>query len=94
MTVPAHPKPRSTRWTKEQIRHARSVPLAPLLLNRGLNLLPLETGNFSPEQHPGLLVKDNYWRWPERDLDGNTIDFFIRVLELSFHQAMTEITGS
>ena len=92
MTAQAHPNQKATRWTKEQIRHARSVPLAPLLARRGLNLLPLNAGNFAIEEHPGLLVKESYWRWPERELAGNTIDFFIRVLDRSFHQAMREIT--
>jgi hypothetical protein len=38
--------------------------------------------------------KDSYWRWPERDLAGNAIDFFMRVLGLSFHDAMRQITGA
>ena len=33
-----------------------------------------------------------YWRWPERNLAGNAIDFFMRVLNLSFHDAMRHIT--
>jgi hypothetical protein len=43
--------------------------------------------------YPGLIVKDSYWRWPERNLAGNAIDFFMRVLGLSFHDAMCQITG-
>ncbi len=27
-----------------------------------------------------LIVKDSYWRWPERNLSGNAIDFFVRVV--------------
>jgi hypothetical protein len=42
----------------------------------------------------GLLIKDSYWRWPERNLAGNTIDFFAQVLGLSFNDAMNQITGS
>ena len=42
----------------------------------------------------GLILKQSYWRWPQRNLAGNTIDFFVRVLGLSFHQAMREISGS
>ena len=92
MTAPAHPNQKATRWTKEQIRHARSVPLAPLLVRRGLKLLPLNAGNVALEQHPGLLVKECYWRWPDRELAGNTIDFLTKVLHRSFQQAMLEIT--
>ena len=43
---------------------------------------------------PGLVVKDSYWRWPERGLAGNTIDFFVQVFGLSFHDAMKAITAS
>ena len=56
--------------------------------------LPRESGNFTLPAYPGLIVKDSYWRWPERDLAGNAIDFFMRVLGLSFHDAMRQITGS
>ena len=44
--------------------------------------------------YPGLLVKDRYWRWPERDLAGNAIDFWVQVLGLTFHEAMRLITGT
>ncbi len=50
-----------------------------------------EAGNFLLPAYPGLIVKDSYWRWPERDVAGNAIDFFMRVL--SFHDAMRAITG-
>ncbi len=39
-------------------------------------------------------VKDSYWRWPERNLAGNAIDFHVQVLGLSFHDAMRQITGT
>ena len=41
---------------------------------------------------PGLLLKDSYWRWPERELAGNAIDFFVQVLGLSSNDAMRQIT--
>jgi hypothetical protein len=51
--------------------------------------------NFNNDRpaYPGLIVKDSYWRWPERDLAGNAIDFFVQVLGLSFNDAMHQITG-
>jgi hypothetical protein len=82
------------RWTREQIRAARIAPLVPLLQRRGLPLVEHEAGNFVLPTHPGLIVKDSYWRWPERNLAGNAIDFFMRVLGLSFHDAMRQITGT
>jgi hypothetical protein len=65
----------------------------PLLQQRGLELITQEAGNFSLPAYPGLIVKDSYWRWPERNLAGNAIDFCMRVLGLSFHDAMRQITG-
>jgi hypothetical protein len=82
------------RWTREQIRAARLAPLAPLLQRRGLILVEREAGNYELAAHPGLILKDSYWRWPERNQAGNAIDFFMRVLGMSFHDAMRAITGT
>jgi hypothetical protein len=75
------------RWSREQIRAARLAPLGPLLQERGLQLVAREAGNFLLPTYPGLLVKDSYWRWPERNLAGNAIDFHVQVLGLSFSAA-------
>jgi hypothetical protein len=91
VTSPLH---KTQRWSREQIRAARIAPLVPLLEKRGLKLIPLEAGNFILPAFPGLIVKDSYWRWPERNLAGNTIDFHVQVLGLSFHDAMRQITGA
>ena len=85
---------RPAPWTREQIRGARMAPLAPLLERRGLQLVETGGGNFLVATYPGLIVKDSYWRWPERNLGGNSIDFFVQVLGLSFHDAMKAITPS
>jgi hypothetical protein len=85
---------RSPRWSREQIRAARMAPLVPLLQKRGMALIELPADNFELPTHKGLLLKASYWRWPERDLAGNTIDFFVKVLGLSFNDAMRQITGS
>ena len=81
------------RWSREQIRAARLAPLVPLLQKRALQLIKQEAGNYLLPAYPGLIVKDSYWRWPERHLAGNAIDFFMRVLGLSFHDAMRQITA-
>jgi hypothetical protein len=94
------PSPKSSpygsapRWTREQIRAARLAPLVPLLQRRGLQLLERDAGNYELSTHPGLILKDSYWRWPQRDLAGNAIDLFTQVLGLSFHDAMRAITGT
>lgn len=75
------------RWTREQIRAARVAALAPLLQQRHLELIARPADNFELAAYPGLLVKDSYWRWPQRQLAGNAIDFFVQVLGLSFHDA-------
>lgn len=82
-----------TRWSREQIRAARKAPLTQLLRRRGMELRELDVGNFTLTTHAGILLKDNYWRWPQRQLAGNTIDFFTQILGLSFHDAMLNITA-
>ena len=81
------------RWTREQIRAARQVELAPLLQKRGVPLREREAGNFEMESQKGILIKASYWRWPERNMAGNTIDFYVKVLGLSFSDAMRELSG-
>jgi hypothetical protein len=93
MTTHRPDRNRAPRWSRQQIRAARLAPLAPLLEQRGLQLIEREAGNFLVAAFPGLIVKDSYWRWPDRDLAGNAIDFFVHVLGLSFHDAMRQITG-
>jgi len=90
MTAPS-PNP-APRWTREQIRAARLAPIWPILQRRGLQLREREAGNFEALDYPGLIIKDSYWRWPEREIAGNAIDFCMKVLGLSFHDAMREIT--
>ena len=81
------------RWSRQQIRAARMAPLVPLLQQRGLQLIQRPAGNFELADYKGLLLKDSYWRWPERNLAGNAIDFFVKVLGFSFNDAMRQITG-
>ena len=96
MTTPSSSSGRrqGPRWTRQQIRSARKAPLVALLQKRGLQLVELEAGNFQLPAFPGLIVKDSYWRWPDRNLAGNTIDFFVQVLGKSFDDAMRHITAS
>jgi len=89
-----NPLPKAIRWTRKQIRAARLAPLAPLLQKRGLQLIAREAGNFTLPAYPGLIVKDSYWRWSERHLADNAIDFCVQVLGLSFHDALRQITGA
>ncbi len=91
MTAINH-SPNTRRWTREQIRAARIAPLVPLLRKRGLELIELPAGNFELVAYKGLLIKDSYWRWPQRQLAGNTIDLFVQVLGLSFNELMRQIT--
>lgn len=88
---PSDPKKPVAAWTREQIRDARKADLALLLGKRGHQLVETGGGNFLVPAFPGLIVKDSYWRWPERNQSGNAIDFLVQVLGRSFHEAMTEL---
>jgi len=43
-------------------------------------------------EHPGIVIKQSYWREPDTGRAGNTIDFFVAVLGMTFHQAMEAVT--
>jgi len=79
-------------WSREQIRTARMITLAPLLLKKGLTLYDRSDGNWEVMDYHGLLLKASYWRWPDRNLSGNAIDFYTKVLGASFHDAMKELS--
>ncbi len=76
------------KWSKQQIRTARTVVLAPLLTNRGCTLKALADANYCVSDYDDLIIKNNYWRWPSQNLDGNAIDYFTKVEKLTFSQAM------
>ena len=84
-------KNRNTYWSKEQIRTARRVDLVPLLQHRGIELRDKTAGNYEVLQHRGLIVKKNYWNWPDHDMQGNSIEYFMQVAGLSFTESMLEI---
>ncbi len=94
MTNPSlkSPPAATVRWAREQIHAARLATVPPLLQQRGLHLVAREAGNYTLPAYPCLIVKDSYWRWPERNLAGNAIDFHVQVPGLSFHDAMRHLT--
>ena len=86
------PASQTPRWSKEEIRAARMVAIAPLLEKRGMHLIESGGGNYIVREHPGLVIKDSYWRHPERNTGGNAIDLLTQVLRLSFNDAMLELS--
>ncbi len=74
LTAAARVAVRQDRRAREQIRAAHMAALARLLQKRRLQLTELPGGNFQLAADKGLLFKDGYWRWPERNLAGNAID--------------------
>lgn len=83
---------RTNKWSRQDIRQARRVDLPSLLQHQGFALSKLSDGNFEMRDFPGLIVKNTYWRWPDQNRQGNTIDLFVDVLGKSFAQAMEIIS--
>ncbi len=85
---------RRSAWTKADIRAARKIALAPLLIARGLTLQPLPDQNYRLSDYDDLLVKKGYWRWPSKGIEGNAIDYFVLVEGKSFRQAMDILSAA
>ena len=55
----------------DPLRTPRAAGPAARCYCQGLQLVETGGGNFRLADYPGLIVKDSYWRWPERALAGN-----------------------
>lgn len=75
-------------WNKSDIRKARQAPLVIILGELGYLLRKLEHGNYVVDKFGSLIVKNNYWFWQENQQSGNTLDFFIKIENKSFMEAM------
>ena len=40
----------------------------------------------------GIVLKESFWNWPEKNIAGNAIDFFTHVEGKTFNQAMEIIS--
>ena len=86
-------------FSKTQIRSARKVNLAPLLIQRGYRLQPTGNNNFAlitqGSRLPNdIVIKDFYWISKSRNLSGNAIDFFVLLEGLPFHKAVGIIAAA
>ena len=63
-----------SRSTNKQIIQTQSKRCALF----SLEIIAREAGSFILPAYPGLIVKDSHWRWPERNLAGNAIDFHVQ----------------
>ena len=75
-------------WTKDEIQLARTRPLAPILTQRGYQLVELPSGALIVPAIKGLVIKGFTWYWAPQDLKGNTIDFFMTLEAKTFTDTM------
>lgn len=80
-------------WTKADIQRARRTPLKPVLEKLGYRLEPRPNGNYAiAGLAPEIVVKDHYWVCADDGSAGNAIDFFVRLKNTSFNDAMKLLT--
>ena len=81
--------PRRMPWSRDQIRAARQMPLEPVLVTLGYQLLPQAHGNYVVAGLPDeVIVKGHYWICAQDGRSGNAIDFLVMLLGKSFTQAV------
>lgn len=83
---------KTLKWSRADIRSARHADLPSLLRREGLNIRETGGADFELIDHPGLIIKEHYWHWPDQNRQGNAIDLFVNVLGWSFNKTMKYIT--
>lgn len=79
--------------SQEQIRRARQADLVAFLKGQGYTLKP-ERGQYRIPDHGGLLIKGNHWVRFADKTGGNTLDFCMVMLGMSFRDAVELLTGT
>ena len=77
----------------EQLLAARQADLAAYLIARGEQLKPSGAGRYRHAQHDSLVFTGNAYYWNTRKEHGNAIDFLQRFYEMSFREAVAELTN-
>ena len=75
-------------WSKNDIRKARKIFIAPILKKIGYRLIPLGFDNFKVSDYGNLIIKHNYFYWHDRKMKGNAIDFFMLIEKKNFSDSM------
>ena len=75
-------------WTKDEIQQARTRPLAPILAERGYQLVEMPSGALIVPAIKGLVINGFTWYWAPQNLKGNTIDFFMTLEAKTFTDTM------
>ena len=85
---------RRSAWTKADIQRARKTPLKPVLEQLGYRLEPIANDNYLLTGFPQeVVVKDPYWVCTGTGSAGNALDFFVRLKNTSFSEAMELLTS-
>ena len=87
-----HPR---NKWSSQSIRRARRMPLRPLLEKQGFRMQALTESNWKVYDLPKeIVIKQHYWSCPEDGTGGNAIDLLVRVIGMSFSEAMQQLEES
>ena len=82
-------------WTKDDIRRARRRPIKPVIERLGCQLNEVSGGNWKITTPAGcIILKQHYWICPESGQAGNAIDFMMRIMDMSFNQAVSTLLKS
>ena len=78
-------------WTKSDIQNARKAMLYNILKKQEYDLKKIDKENYCIKNMPNIIIKQNYWYDKFQKKGGNAIDFFTKIEQLSFMEAMKKI---
>lgn len=78
-------------FTNDEVKKARSAELVEFCRSKNMKLTDEGDDNYRVSGYGGLIIKNNGFIWYANNDKGNAIDFCLRVLNMSYREALKEL---
>jgi hypothetical protein len=76
---------------KENILRARQVNIIRYLQSKGVKLIKTDSRRYKHSEHDSLKFNDNAYYWNSQSESGNTLDYAVKYLGMTFQEAVKDL---